>query len=479
MKQYFIKHQTIEQPEQYAIDSSSFQFLGSNHGKEGPVHTSFSESISPLESAFVKAGIEVTGLSTRPADPWAGEKLGFYHGQATIARAGSGKGKRSYSARDYLLPASNRPNLKVVLESTIVRIVLDGGKATGVEFMTGGNRHVVGASKEVIVCGGVIGSPQMLELSGIGNPEILQKAGVECLIDLPSVGEDMQDHMTTCMVQTLAPGQYSGDSFRKPEVMAMAQKAYVETMSGPMVRAHTTCGYIPAKMFLDDDELAQIVSLLTRGPFSSEYQQKQLAQTARKFQSEASANFYVTLAPVTMRLDQMDDQREIYPMLTGAIAPEDPDAVTWQCSLQYCGSRGSTHIGSSEPFAHPTLDPAYGSNEADVILRGAAYRFLEKFSTSSSLQEFVGARQVPGPDVDLTDRHTRREEARKWQMGQYHLVGSCAMGHTVDSSLRVKGTKGLRVVDASVFPGHISGNPIGTVYAVAEKGAAMIREDWK
>jgi choline dehydrogenase-like flavoprotein len=169
-----------------------------------------------------------------------------------------------------------------------------------------------------------------------------------------------------------------------------------------------------------------------------------------------------------LNLDEMDDQRKIAPFFEGAMERDDPDGMTWVYSLQYCGSRGSTYINSSDPFAHPTLDPAYGSNEADVILRGAAYRVLDKFSTSSSLREFVGARTAPGPEIDLSDRHTRREQARKWQMGQYHLVGSCAMGHSVYSSMKMKGAKGLRVVDALVFPGYVSGNTVDTVYVIAE-----------
>jgi choline dehydrogenase-like flavoprotein len=474
LKPYFNKHQTLEPLDEAVKDKTAFPFVASNHGTSGPIRTSFTPLISPLDDAALAAGEEVLGVKKKPTDPWGGNHLGFYHGQATIGRTGPGKGQRSYAARDYFLPASARPNLSVVVEATVSRVVLEDKVATGVEFFSAGNAHHVSVRREVIVCGGVIASPQILELSGVGNPKILTKAGIECLVDLPSVGEDIQDHLMTFATTQLAPGLSSGDALRHPEVMAAVQKQYMEDQSGPLTSAATTCGYLPAAAMLDDDEMKEAVEALLRGPHQSEFQKRQMELTAKQIQSSDSANLYFSYIPMTLNYDCLDDQSRSLKKL----GPDDRDAVTWSCSLQFCGSRGSIHVSSADPFKHPDIDPSYSSNMADTIIRGAGLRFLDKMFHTNAIKEMLGKRSFPDNTYDLGTREGRRRAAKDIIFGQYHLCGGCAMGHTVDSKLKVKGVKNLRVADASVFPGHVSGNIQGTVYAVAEKAADLIKEDW-
>ena len=465
------KHQSLQQLGS-EVDSSAFPYLLENHGFEGPVKTSFNTGSMPIEDAAIEAAAELTGL-TRPSDPWSGDHLGFYHGQASISRSGPGKGMRSYAAREYFLPTSNRPNLKVVVDSTVARVILDQRRAIGVEFINNKQHHQI-LAKEVLVSGGVIASPQMLELSGIGNPEILARAGIDCVVDLPSVGSDLQDHLMVPLLQELTPDVASADCLRKPDIMATAQQALAE-QEGPLTQASLACGYFPATMMLEEDELAEIVSILETGPVESEFQRQQFQQTSRQIQSDKSANMYFSITPVSVRLEGISDQSK----MLAEVPLDAADGITWICGLQCCGSRGYVHVRSNNPIEHPEINPRYNSSKVDIILGGAALKFLDQLTHTDKLRPLVGRRKWPAGTVDLSDREARRAAVRETVVGQYHLVGTCAMGHTVDSRLRVKGVQGLRVIDASIFAGHVSGNIQARVYALAELAADLIKGDYR
>jgi choline dehydrogenase-like flavoprotein len=139
----------------------------------------------------------VTGLVNKPKDPWSGDHVGFFNTMGTVSRTGPNAGKRSYAARGYFEPNAHRSNLHVLCEALVSSIDLDGDKATGVTFTHNGVGHTVKASKEIIVSCGTIQSPQILELSGIGDPDVLKAAGVECKIANRGVGENYQDHPLT------------------------------------------------------------------------------------------------------------------------------------------------------------------------------------------------------------------------------------------------------------------------------------------
>lgn len=147
-------------------------------------------------------------------------------------------------------------------------------------------------------------------------------------------------------------------------------------------------------------------------------------------------------------------------------------------SNQYIASRGSVHIQSSDPVAPPKVDLGFFANPADTDGFAAAAQFIDRVFKSRYLKEKIKARVKPEPEVDLEDRDQARQFANKHVMTYNHSLGTCAMGQVVDERLRVKDVKGLRVVDASVFPMQISAHTMGTVYAVAEKAADMIKQDF-
>jgi choline dehydrogenase-like flavoprotein len=477
MKQYMCKHQTIEPIDERITERGTLRFVEENHGTSGPVRTSFNDYLLPLEDDIIKAGDHATGLSKKPIDPWSGDHIGFFNTMGAVARTGPNKGKRSYAARGYFQPNQYRPNLKVLTEATVSRVIIENKKATGVEFLHNGQNHTAKINKEVIVSGGAINSPQILELSGVGSPEILRAAGVECLVDLPSVGENYQDHAVGVIVYQLADDQTSGDSIFKPEIMAMAQKALMEEQGGPLTGISSAQGFFPVKLFLEDGELDEIVqSIRESQKDSTPFQRRQREQIIKHLQSDRSANLQFVLINATANVkDGVADQSKLFAPPT----PGSKDGITLAVCIQYPVARGHVHIKSAEATAAPEVHPNYLGHKADVAVMAAGLKFVEKMANAPQLAGKVSHRISPEPEkFPLDTVQDRRVAAQENVAGEYHSCGTCAMGDTVDSKLRVKGVEGLRVIDASVFSNHVSGNIVSSVYMVAERGADLIKETW-
>jgi len=154
-------------------------------------------------------------MSSRPQDPWSGYHLGFYSSLSAIDRTHR-KGTRSYAASGYLAPNLGRSNLSVLCEATACSLIMDGTTVKGLRFIQGTRHYEVSVTKGVIVSCGVVGSPQLLELSGIGDPDVLRVAGVECLAENRGVGANFQDHVVSVVSYEMAPGNMSMDSLQKP-----------------------------------------------------------------------------------------------------------------------------------------------------------------------------------------------------------------------------------------------------------------------
>jgi choline dehydrogenase-like flavoprotein len=451
-------------------------FVGEFHGTSGPVRTSFNDSILPVEYDIIKACDEVTDTPQKPLDPWSGDHIGFYNTLASICRTGPNKGKRSYAARGYYeANRASRPNLKVLCNSLVNKVNLTGNKATGVNFSHEGQEYNVTVKREVIVSGGTLKSPQILELSGIGDPAVLEAAGVECKVANPGVGANLQDHQITLAIYELTPDTITLDTFHQmPEVMQNALKQYTESGSGPLSCTSSMQGFFPAKKVMSEEELEKVIQSIREVKPTSAFHEKQLSQIIAHLQSDTSANIQMVLVPATANMDGISDQSKIFPPRSA----DKPPGVSFALCLQYPVARGYVHISSSDPTEPPVIHPNYGGHDADVTVLSAAFRWVDKVSQSSHIKSSIAGRAYPEASMDLQDLSIGKKAVHDAILGEYHVCGSVAMGDALDSRLRVKGAEGLRVADASVFPNNVSGNIVSSVYAVAEKAADMIREDW-
>ncbi|KAK4561051.1 hypothetical protein LTR86_005006 [Recurvomyces mirabilis] len=477
MKQYMRKHQTLEPIEDTVTDRIVMPFVGENHGTSGPVRTSFNPTQMPIESDFIRAADEVTGMSKKPIDPWSGDHIGFYNTLGTVIRTGPDKGKRSYAARGYFAANAQRPNLHVLCEAPVTKVELSEGKAVGVTFDYGGSKHTVKTKREVIISCGAIQTPQILELSGIGDPEVLKKVGIECKVENKAVGENFQDHLFGIHAWELAAGNIGIDILHAPGVMEACQKQLMETGGGPLTCISSMQGFFPYKLFASADEQQEIVRLVEDSMSSlTPFQRKQYECTLQHLKADNSANLQFVAVPGTGDFEHsVGDQSRIF------VPPASPEALHQAaavCCLQYPLSRGSIHVKSADPLEHPAIDMNYLSHPADTKVLAAGLKFLDAMASSKALDGKLHKRVQPPPDYDMSDPKQREKWIHDYVLTEYHPCGSVAMGDALDSRLRVKGVRGLRVVDGSVFPNHVSGNMVSAVYMVAERGADIIKEDW-
>lgn len=285
------------------------------------------------------------GLKKKPIDPWSGDHIGFYNTLGAVIRTGPDNGKRSYAARGYIEKNKERTNLKILCEAVVNKVNLVGNKAVGVNFAFGGRKYDLSAKREVIVCGGTIKSPQILELSGIGDPDVLKAAGVECLIENRAIGANFQDHSLSALLQAVKPGVITMDTLSQvPEAMQGALKEYAETGTGPMSRIASMQGFLPFSRIASEQEVESAVQSIRDTKPTSEYHKQQLQQVITHLKSDKSANLQLVAIPATFnREDGVEHQSRVFPPLS----PDKPAGVTLGMCLQYPAARGSIHIDSS------------------------------------------------------------------------------------------------------------------------------------
>ncbi|KAL3478513.1 hypothetical protein BJX99DRAFT_269189 [Aspergillus californicus] len=450
-----------------------------DQGSDGPVQVSFGDQYMPYHSAWMQA-FESLGWGQRE-DPIKGDGVGPFVTPGSVDPATH---TRSHAAAAYLTPdVVQRGNLRVVTGAQVAKLVFDRPNdavmANRVHFIKEGQRYTVFVGREVVLAAGATQTPQLLELSGIGNPEILKRHGIDTVVDLPGVGENLQDHGIVSFGYEVADGMPSGDMARDPAVAAAAMAAYQQNGSGPLGMVPMVSAFMPCLDFAPAERellLNKIdASLQDRGLFRM--YQKQYTVLREMFTDPDEPTAQYILAPFQLLPRAGPNPRDIFGMSHPGFF------ISIVSLLSYPLSRGSVHLPSADPAAAPVIDSGILRHPVDLELQARHSMWMEKLTETEAMSPLLknGGERLHTPEK-LTDVQKAEELCKELVLSMYHVSGTCAMmpredGGVVDPRLKVYGTSNVRVVDASVFPLVPRGNINTTVYAVAEKAADLVKED--
>ncbi len=397
------------------------------HGTTGPLrveHLADMDDKNLLSEAFLEAG-QQAGMPLAE-DVNCGTQDGISYFQINTEN-----GKRSNTARSFLRAARGRSNLTVVTDASVTKVILDNKRATGVKYVQHGMQIEAHSRNAVILSAGAIASPQLLEHSGIGNPEILKANGVEPVHDLPGVGENLQEHyMVPFLFRASQPVSMNEQGRGFPLIKQLAN--YALRRKGML----SNSGFHIQGYFKSRAELDRCDIQIHFFPFSAETD------------------------PEKAKKNKMEDQ----PGFTFIVTQMRPE------------SRGRTHIQSNDSDVAPAIDPAFLSEEEDRRVYVDAVKFGREIMSQPAIAPYVEAELAPGPDVNSDEEISQFVKFAGNSM--YHGCGTCKMGSdelaVVDNQLRVHGLAGLYVADASIMPRISSGNTNAPTIMIAEKAAEMV-----
>jgi choline dehydrogenase len=392
-------------------------------GKGGPLKVEDYRTILPLTHKFIEGAQQAGYKFSKDLNGREQEGVGY----SQMTRKGRWRGS---TAQTFLKEAAGRPNLRVETEALAARLLFDGKRCTGVAFRQRGKTIEARAAKEVILSGGAINSPHLLQISGIGPADHLQSIGVPVVHELRGVGANLQDHYVARVSHRVKGAISINKLARGARLMREAVRFAVEG------RGALTFGVTTAQVF------------------------------CRSTPEKASPDLQLLFTPASYDASRFGElERE--DGMTVAVCPVRPD------------SRGTIMARSADPTEKPLIAPNYLSDPADMRVLSAGIRFTRQIFAAPAIAKYSVVETLPGPDVNTEDGFL--DYARRFGTTIYHPVGTCRMGDgpaaVVDSRLRVHGIQGLRVIDASVMPTLTTGNTNAPTIMIGEKGAAMIRED--
>jgi choline dehydrogenase-like flavoprotein len=474
---YLNKFATVHDPSQaQAVRADGT----SNNDNAASIHASFSAGYNMANAAWMKA-FSSLGFETRTSDEVrAGTAIGAFQQPASINPASK---TRSYAATEhYSEKITARSNLTVMTETLVKRVIFNSTAgtepiATGVLAKTSdGSEKVYKVAGEVILAAGSLMSPQILELSGIGSKTVLDKYGIPIIVENEWVGENVQDHPVVCQSFEVKPEVPSMDALRNPSVLEVALAQFQDGGQGPLGQSNISAAYLPLvdEHGLCSDEAKKAV--FTGKDHLIKNAEDELLRRMTETTDEPTVEYI--LFP-----SQVDTTIKVPGSMADYTMPERPENfITVMAMLNHPFSRGSVHITSGDVHEKPSWDPNFGSNPLDFDILGRHVQFVERIIETEPFSDILKSDGARFPDVRGDTMEGAVEIIRRSLVSLYHPAGSCGMrprdkGGVVDSRLRVYGVKGLRVVDASIFPLEPAGNIQSTVYAVGEKAADIIKED--
>lgn len=399
-------------------------------GHSGPIQVQVpAQDVHPLCQDFIRAGVELGEVRNPDMNGASQEGVGLF-------QLNTHNGMRMSAAKAYLHPALKRSNLRLIDHALVTKVIFAGTRALGVEYERHGQRQQVFAKREVILSGGAVNSPQLLQLSGVGAEEVLKPLGIAQVANLPAVGRHLQDHLGMDYLYTSRQPTLN-DELHPWWGKLWAGIKYVFKRRGPLsLSVNQAGGFIKTR-----PELAQPDIQLYFSPVS------------------------YTRAPAGKR-----------PLMN-------PDPFSgFLLGLSNCRvkSEGYIQIKSSDPRQPPLIQPNYLSNEEDVQTLLAGVKYLRKLAQTQAMSGVIIEEIRPGPACVSDEQLIEDIHAYAWTV--FHPCSTCRMGPSaedsvVDARLRVHGIQGLRVCDASAFPSLVSGNTNAPTIMLAERGADLILAD--
>jgi choline dehydrogenase len=407
-------------------------YFRKSENREGPGETKFRGKGGPLNVADVRETDPVLDMLIESAsergyphnpDYNGADQEGFGYFQTTMRN-----GRRLSAARAFLHPVTSRPNLTVLTNAQATNITFEGNRATGVQFVRNGQSETLRAERETILSAGAIQSPQLLELSGIGQADRLKSLGIDVKHDSPGVGENLHDHYIVRLSWELKNVRTLNERLRGVSLVGEVLKYALGRTGGLSTPAGAAYGFVRTRPELETPDVQyHIVHASFRDPKKRVFDQ---------FPG-------LTMGPCQLR-------------------PQ---------------SRGSLHIRSADPLAAPLIAPNILHEEHDRATLIAGMKVARDVVGGGPLAKHVVREVSPGPEFDSDDKLL--DYCRNTGATVYHPVGTCKMGRdpmaVVDDQLRVHGIEGLRIIDASVMPQLTSGNTNAPTIMIAEKGADLIK----
>ena len=389
------------------------------HASGGPLGVSVPVNPMPISEAFIRAGQQY-GMPYNP-DFNGARQEGVGHYQVTVRDA-----KRSSASTAYVRPALGRKNLTVRTGVTVTRIVVEGGRAVGVESVENGTRRTIRCDREVLLTSGAINSPRLLMLSGIGPADHLRAVGVDVVHDLPGVGGNLQDHLDLYVIAECT-GDHTYDNVAKPHRTILAGLQYLLTKKGPVAS-----------------------TLFETGGF----------WFAGRGETAPDIQFHLGLGSgIEAGVDRLKNA-----------------GVTLNSAYLRPRSRGTVRLPSDDPAAHPLIDPNYWDDPHDRAMSLQGLRMAREIFRQDALKPFIMAERQPGPA--LTSDADLEAYAFRSCKTDHHPVGTCRMGTdamaVVGLDLKVRGLDGLRVCDASIMPRVNSSNTNAPTIMIGEKASDLV-----
>ncbi len=391
------------------------------HGSRGELGVSELRNDHPYCQAWLAAGMEM-GL---PHNPDFNGATDYGVGSYQLTLQG---GWRASAARAFLRPALARPQLKLVMNAQVSRIIFEGSKAVGVEWIENGQAQQARSQADVLLCAGALQSPQILQLSGIGPAALLRQHGIAVVADVPEVGQNLQDHYQARVIVRLKKKMSLNDQVRSPLGLMRMGWQWLAHNRGPLtVGAGQVGGF---------------------------------AKT--EYASDGRADVQFNVMPLSV--DKPGDPLHAYSGFS---------ASACQCRP---ASRGQLQIHSTDPYAAPRIEPRYFDQEIDRKTMVAGLEMLREIYRQPAFKDLWDTETMPGPEFGT--RPQLWEFARQRGGTVFHPVGTCRMGSddqaVLDPELKVRGVQNLRVIDASAMPTLTSANTNAPTFMIAERGAELL-----